>query len=42
MTSLPQDLQKIIDGYYNAPMSYFDGKEDTYLNKALAGFLSYQ
>jgi hypothetical protein len=42
MTSLPQDLQQIIDGYYNAPMTYFDNKDDKYLNKALAGFLSYK
>lgn len=41
MTSLPQDLQNIIDGYYNAPMSYFDDKDDNYLNKALAWFLYY-
>ena len=41
MTSLPQSLQVIMDGYYNTPMSYFDGKDDSYLNKVLAAFLAY-
>jgi hypothetical protein len=42
MTSLPKDLQQMIDGYYNDPMNYFDNKDDKYLNKALAGFLFYK